>query len=64
MSLSLADARFLFDRALGLLRRGATSLRTRGWRASWARAAIQLRRNPEVATGALSPPRSIRACLW
>jgi GT2 family glycosyltransferase len=56
MSLSLADARFLFDRALGLLRRGATSLRTRGWRASWARAAIQLRRNPAVATGALYRP--------
>ena len=37
MSLSLADARFLFDRALGLLRRGATSLRTRGWRATWQR---------------------------
>jgi GT2 family glycosyltransferase len=38
MSLSLADARFLFDRALGLLRRGVTSLRTRGWRSTWHRA--------------------------
>ena len=32
---SVADARFLFARALGLVRRGWTSLHTRGWRASW-----------------------------
>lgn len=47
MSLSLADARFFIDRALGLLRRGGASLRTRGWRASWARLRIQLR--PRIA---------------
>ena len=34
MSISLADARFLWRRALGLIRRGMTSLRTRGWRAT------------------------------
>jgi len=58
MSLSLADARFLFDRALGLLRRGATSLKTRGWRASWARAATQLRRTPAVAADVHYRPAS------
>jgi GT2 family glycosyltransferase/glycosyltransferase involved in cell wall biosynthesis len=44
MSLSLADARFLFDRALGLIRRGMVSLHTRGWQASWQRMRVQLRR--------------------
>jgi len=44
MSLSLADARFLFDRALGLIRRGMVSLHTRGWQASWQRVRVQLRR--------------------
>jgi GT2 family glycosyltransferase/glycosyltransferase involved in cell wall biosynthesis len=38
----LADARFLFTRALGLARRGWVSLHTRGWRASWARAQLHL----------------------
>jgi hypothetical protein len=42
MSLSLADARFLFDRALGLIRRGIVSLHTRGWRGSWARLRVHL----------------------
>ncbi|BCT91608.1 glycosyl transferase family protein [Lysobacter helvus] len=37
MSMPLADARFLFHRATGLLRRGWASLRARGWRATWAR---------------------------
>lgn len=43
MSFSLADARFLFDRATGLFRRGWLSLRTRGLRASWQRLRRQLR---------------------
>lgn len=43
MSLSLADARFLLDRALGLIRRGLVSLRTRGGRASWQRVRMQFR---------------------
>jgi GT2 family glycosyltransferase/glycosyltransferase involved in cell wall biosynthesis len=33
-----AEARFLIERAAGLLRRGAASLRTRGWRATLAQA--------------------------
>ena len=37
MSWSLADARFLLQRASGLSRRGLLSLRTRGWRATWER---------------------------
>ena len=44
MSSSLADARFLIDRALGLIRLGLVSLRTRGWRASLQRTGVQLRR--------------------
>jgi GT2 family glycosyltransferase len=39
---SAADARFLFARAVGLFRRGWTSLHTRGWRASWERVRAQL----------------------
>lgn len=35
MRWSLADARFLADRAFGLLRRGVSSLRTRGIAATW-----------------------------
>ncbi|TWI02750.1 GT2 family glycosyltransferase [Luteimonas cucumeris] len=46
MSFSLAEARFLFDRALGLSRRGWTSLRTRGWRATWERLQTQFQRVP------------------
>ncbi|MHC9086798.1 glycosyltransferase [Luteimonas sp. RIT-PG2_3] len=42
MSFSLSDARYRLDRALGLLRRGMTSLRTRGWRATWQRVSGQL----------------------
>ena len=46
MSFSLADARFAFDRATGLVRRGWLSLRTRGLRASWQRLRAHLRRVP------------------
>jgi len=46
MSMSLADARFLIDRAFGLCRRGLASLRTRGFRASWERTKAQFRRVP------------------
>ena len=49
MPFSLADARFALDRATGLLRRGATSLRTRGWRATWQRVTAQF--------GLLAPPQ-------
>ncbi len=44
MSFSMADARFLFDRCMGLIRRGLLSLRTRGPRASWERMRAQLQR--------------------
>ncbi len=43
----LAEVRFLIERALGLARRGAASLRSRGWRASLDRLQLQLR--PAVA---------------
>lgn len=44
MSFSLADARFMFRRGLGLIRRGWTSLRTRGWRTTVDRVRAQFRR--------------------
>lgn len=64
MSMSLADARFLFDRALGLCRRGLASLRTRGWRATWQRVASTLEILPPPSGRALympgaTPPESV-----
>ena len=44
MTFSLADARLLVVRSLGLVRRGLASLRTRGWRHSWERVRLQLAR--------------------
>lgn len=62
MSISLADARFLFDRATGLIRRGWLSLRTRGLRASWQRVRVQLRRVPAARRATLAfPPETPRA---
>src|SRR5690606_7849645 len=54
MSLSIADARFFIARAVGLLHRGWTSLRTRGPRASWVRVRAQL----------LPPPQALRDKLY
>ena len=56
LSISLADARFLIDRATGLIRRGWLSLRTRGLRASWQRVRAQLRRVPAAQRAALYFP--------
>src|SRR5690606_5783182 len=56
LSISLADARFLFDRATGLIRRSWLSLRTRGLRASWQRVRAQLRRVPAAQRAALYFP--------
>jgi len=56
LSISLADARFLFDRATGLIRRGWLSLRTRGLRASWQRVRAQLRRVPAAQRAVLAFP--------
>jgi len=54
MSSSLADARFLLTRALGLIRRGWASLRVRGLRPTWQRVVSQLR---------VLPPQ-LRQPLW
>ena len=51
-----AELRFLFDRATGLCRRGVSSLRTRGWRASWQRVCVQLRRVPAAQRADLYLP--------
>ena len=56
MSMSLADARFLLDRAFGLCRRGLASLRTRGWRASWHRMRAQFQRVPQAQRAGLYLP--------
>jgi len=53
---SLADARFLLERALGLARRGAMSLRSRGLGASLQRARQALRPPPREFTPALRFP--------
>ena len=54
---SLADARFLLARALGLARRGWTSLHTRGWQASWARVRLQLQPSArQVRVTLYTPP--------
>ena len=44
MTVSLADARLLLVRSLGLFRRGLASLRTRGWRHTWERIRLQFAR--------------------
>jgi GT2 family glycosyltransferase/glycosyltransferase involved in cell wall biosynthesis len=46
MGLSWTEVRFYFDRSTGLLRRGLTSLRTRGIEATWQRVARQFHRVP------------------
>jgi GT2 family glycosyltransferase/glycosyltransferase involved in cell wall biosynthesis len=51
-----ADARFLIERAAGLLQRGMASLRTRGWRATLAQARERLRRTPVPAVDLWFPP--------
>ncbi|WP_202844443.1 glycosyltransferase [Luteimonas saliphila] len=44
MRFSLDDLRLLLARSTGLIRRGAASLRTRGWRRSWERVRLQFAR--------------------
>lgn len=56
MSMLWADLRFMFDRGAGLLRRGLTSLRTRGWRASWQRVLSHYRPLPRAQRQALYFP--------
>ncbi len=64
MSFSAADARFLIDRALGLIRRGLASLRTRGWRATWQRTRMQFRRASATRPGALYVPAKLSSQSW
>ncbi len=56
MSISLADVRFQWQRALGLIRRGMTSLRARGWKATWQRVERQFQRAPRQQQAALYFP--------
>jgi GT2 family glycosyltransferase/glycosyltransferase involved in cell wall biosynthesis len=51
-----AEARFLIERAAGLLRRGAASLRTRGWRATLAQAWERIVPVPVAAEDLWFPP--------
>ena len=69
MSSSLADARFVITRALGLIRRGWMSLRIRGWRPTWQRVVTQLRVLPPALRQPLwfpetdgQTPRALPAC--
>lgn len=59
MSFSLADARFIFRRGLGLIRRGWASLRTRGWRTTVDRIRTQLRRAAPLPADRLYRPAPI-----
>lgn len=56
MPWSTADARFLWQRASGLVHRGLASLRTRGWRATWARVRAGLQRRAAPGAGGLYLP--------
>lgn len=58
MSFSLADARFLIHRGLGLIRRGWTSLRTRGWHTTVDRIRAQFHRAAPLPADALYLPPS------
>ncbi|PPU76875.1 MULTISPECIES: glycosyltransferase [Xanthomonas] len=63
MSMSLADARYLFNRVLGLIHRSVASMRTRGWRATWQRIRVHTQA-PPVALGTplwLPPPAPFAA---
>jgi len=56
MTMAWTDLRFLIDRGTGLIRRGLSSLRTRGLRASWQRVLKQFRRVPASRRLALYLP--------
>ena len=56
MSFSPADLRFMLHRGLGLIRRGWTSLRTRGWRTTVDRVRAQFRRATPLPTDRLYVP--------
>lgn len=58
MELSWDDIRFMFDRGTGLIRRGLSSIRTRGLRGTWPLIAKRFRRTPESQRIALYFPDS------
>lgn len=58
MSVSPADLRFMFLRGLGLVRRGWTSLRARGWRATWDRTRAQFQRATPLPPSQLYLPEA------
>ncbi|MFD0725978.1 glycosyltransferase [Lysobacter brunescens] len=58
MPVSPADLRFMFLRGLGLLRRGWTSLRARGWRATWDRTRAQFHRATPLPPSQLYLPEA------
>jgi O-antigen biosynthesis protein len=58
MELSWDDIRFMFDRGTGLIRRGLSSVRTRGLRGTWPLIAKRIRRTPDSQRIALCFPES------
>lgn len=56
--MNLADIRFQIDRISSLCRRGLASLRSRGWKASWARVLKQFHRVPQQQRPALFLPEN------
>ncbi len=59
LSRFLADVGFSLQRGLGLFRRGLVSLRSRGWRATWDRVRLQLRRASPATASTLYAPQAI-----
>ena len=56
MSFSMADARFMIHRGMGLVRRGWASLHTRGWRNTLDRVRAQFKRAAPLPAGTLYLP--------
>ena len=56
MWISLAEVRLQWQRAIGLIRRGTTSLRTRGWQPTWQRVLRQFQPVPRAQRAQLYLP--------
>ena len=56
MPICMAEVRFQWQRALGLVRRGTASLRSRGWKATWQRVKRQFLRVPPAQRATLYTP--------
>jgi GT2 family glycosyltransferase/glycosyltransferase involved in cell wall biosynthesis len=58
MPMSVADARYFFNRVTGLFQRTLASVRTRGWSATWQRIRVHSRAQPTPRRAALWMPQN------